>query len=156
MRNRASGVIMISNPSGGITRPSLPTLSDIQRRMEELASIQQRLDTQAQYIAARRLAHRHRPVCPRIRSSAMPHSTASRGWPYAPWPRTPRPIPPPSSSSCWPRSAMPLVPRPRRRWAAASAPDSSRTFAEHLSCSVTLLGFVPMHSDSQQCLNVPS
>jgi hypothetical protein len=39
---------MISNPSGGITRPSLPTLSDIQRRMEELASIQQQLDTQTQ------------------------------------------------------------------------------------------------------------
>jgi hypothetical protein len=39
---------MISNPTGGITRPSLPTLSDIQRRMEEIAVIQQRLDTQTQ------------------------------------------------------------------------------------------------------------
>ena len=37
---------------------------------------------------------------------------------------------------------------------AASVPDSSRTFAEQLSCSLKLLGFVPMHSDSQQCLNV--
>jgi hypothetical protein len=27
-----------------------------------------------------------------------------------------------------------------------------RTFAEQLSCSLKLLGFVPMHSDSQQCL----
>jgi hypothetical protein len=34
--------------------------------------------------------------------------------------------------------------------------DSSRTFAEQLSCSLKLLGFVPMHSDSQQCLNVAS
>jgi hypothetical protein len=33
---------------------------------------------------------------------------------------------------------------------------TSRTFAEHLSCSLKLLGFVPMHSDSQQCLNVAS
>jgi hypothetical protein len=39
---------MIANPLGGITSPSLPTLSDIQRRMEELATIQQRLDTQTQ------------------------------------------------------------------------------------------------------------
>src|SRR5580698_5321129 len=48
VRNRASGEIMISNSFDGITRPSLPTLSDIQRRMEELASIQQQLDTQTQ------------------------------------------------------------------------------------------------------------
>jgi hypothetical protein len=30
--------------------------------------------------------------------------------------------------------------------------DDPRTFAEHLSCSLKLLGFFPMHSDSQQCL----
>ena len=40
--------------------------------------------------------------------------------------------------------------------AASDATSSSRTFAEHLSCSLKLLGFVPMHSDSQQCLNVAS
>jgi hypothetical protein len=38
----------------------------------------------------------------------------------------------------------------------ASVPDSSRTFAEQLSRSLKLLGFVPMHSDSQQGLNVAS
>ena len=47
-RNRASGKIKIANPFSGITSPSLPTLSDIQRRMAELESIQQRLDAQAQ------------------------------------------------------------------------------------------------------------
>jgi hypothetical protein len=31
-----------------------------------------------------------------------------------------------------------------------------RTSAEHLSCSLLLLGFIPMHSDSQQCLDVAS
>jgi hypothetical protein len=31
---------------------------------------------------------------------------------------------------------------------------TSRALAEHLSCSLRLLGFVPMHSDSQHCLNV--
>ena len=40
--------MMISNPLDGITSPSLPTLSDIQRRIAELEIIQQRLDTQAQ------------------------------------------------------------------------------------------------------------
>ncbi len=40
---------MKSNSFAGITHPPLPTLSDIQRRITELASIQQRLDeTQAQ------------------------------------------------------------------------------------------------------------
>src|SRR6202167_6767963 len=48
IRNRASGEIMRSKPFDGTASPSLPTLSDIQRRMEELASIQQRLDTQTQ------------------------------------------------------------------------------------------------------------
>jgi hypothetical protein len=32
----------------------------------------------------------------------------------------------------------------------------SRTVAEHLSCSLMLLGFLPMHSGSQQCVNVAS
>src|ERR1700722_2859505 len=48
MRNRASGEIMISNPFGGITRPPLPTLSDIQRRIAELAGVQQQIDAQTQ------------------------------------------------------------------------------------------------------------
>jgi hypothetical protein len=39
---------MIDKSSDEITRPSRPTLSDIQRRMEELATIQQRLDEQEQ------------------------------------------------------------------------------------------------------------
>ena len=39
---------MISNPLDGITCPSLPTLSDIQRRIAELASVQQQIDAQAQ------------------------------------------------------------------------------------------------------------
>jgi hypothetical protein len=39
---------MKSNPSGGITRPSLPTLSDIQCRIAELAAVQQQLDKQTQ------------------------------------------------------------------------------------------------------------
>ena len=39
---------MQPNSFDGTTRPSLPTLSDVQRRIEELSSIQQRLDTQAQ------------------------------------------------------------------------------------------------------------
>ena len=39
---------MKSNPFDGITRPSLPTLSDIQRRIAELAGIQQQIDAQAQ------------------------------------------------------------------------------------------------------------
>jgi hypothetical protein len=39
---------MISNPSGGITCPSPPTLSDIQRRIAELESVQQQIDAQAQ------------------------------------------------------------------------------------------------------------
>jgi hypothetical protein len=39
---------MISNPLDGITCPSLPTLSDIQRRIAELAGIQQQIDAQAQ------------------------------------------------------------------------------------------------------------
>jgi hypothetical protein len=39
---------MNPNSLDGTTRPSVPTLSDIQRRMDELSSIQQRLDTQAQ------------------------------------------------------------------------------------------------------------
>jgi hypothetical protein len=38
--------------------------------------------------------------------------------------------------------------------AGTSVPDSSRTLAEQLSSSLRLLRFVPMHSDSQQCLNV--
>ena len=48
MRSRASGEIMISNSFDGITRPSLPTLSDIQRRIAELESVQQQIDAQAQ------------------------------------------------------------------------------------------------------------
>jgi hypothetical protein len=32
----------------------------------------------------------------------------------------------------------------------------SRTVAEHLSCLLMLLGFLPMHSGSQQCVNVAS
>jgi hypothetical protein len=39
---------MIANPFGGMTSPSLPTLSDIQHRIAELESVQQQLDTQAQ------------------------------------------------------------------------------------------------------------
>ena len=39
---------MISNAFDGITRPSLPTPSDIQRRIAELESVQERLDTQTQ------------------------------------------------------------------------------------------------------------
>jgi hypothetical protein len=31
-----------------------------------------------------------------------------------------------------------------------------RTIVEHVTCSLWLLGFFPMHSDSQQCLNVAS
>ena len=34
--------------------------------------------------------------------------------------------------------------------------SSSRTIAERLSCSFLLLGFSPMHSDSQQCVIVAS
>src|ERR1700722_14592673 len=41
MRNHASRQTMKSHPSGGITRPSLPTLADIERRMAELAGVQQ-------------------------------------------------------------------------------------------------------------------
>jgi hypothetical protein len=43
-------------------------------------------------------------------------------------------------------------------WTGPSINDPSlpRTAAEHLSCSLWLLGFFPMHSDSQQCLNVVS
>jgi hypothetical protein len=48
MRNRANGEIMISNSFDGITRPSLPTLSDIQRRIAELETVQQQIDAQAQ------------------------------------------------------------------------------------------------------------
>jgi hypothetical protein len=39
---------MISNSLDDITRSSLPTLSDIQRRIAELESVQERLDTQTQ------------------------------------------------------------------------------------------------------------
>ena len=39
---------MKSNPIAGITRPPLPTLSDIQRRIAELEGIQQQLDKQTQ------------------------------------------------------------------------------------------------------------
>jgi hypothetical protein len=39
---------MISNSFDGITRPSLPTLSDIQRRIAELESVQQQIDAHAQ------------------------------------------------------------------------------------------------------------
>jgi hypothetical protein len=39
---------MKSNPFGGTTRPSLPTLSDIQRRMDEIAAFQQKLESQTQ------------------------------------------------------------------------------------------------------------
>jgi hypothetical protein len=39
---------MKSNPFGGITRPYLPTLSDIERRMAELTGVHQRLMPQAQ------------------------------------------------------------------------------------------------------------
>jgi hypothetical protein len=39
---------MKSNPFGGITRPSLPTLSDIERRMAELTGAHQKLVPQAQ------------------------------------------------------------------------------------------------------------
>ena len=35
---------MKSNPFDGITRPSLPTLSDIERRMAELTGVHQKLD----------------------------------------------------------------------------------------------------------------
>jgi len=48
IRNRVRGEIMIANPFGGMTSPSLPTLSDIQHRIAELESVQQQLDTQAQ------------------------------------------------------------------------------------------------------------
>jgi hypothetical protein len=37
---------MKSNPFDGITRPSVPTLSDIQRRMVETAAFQQKLESQ--------------------------------------------------------------------------------------------------------------
>ena len=39
-------------------------------------------------------------------------------------------------------------------FAGARGPGSSRTIAEHLNCSLMLLGFLPMHSGSQQCFNV--
>jgi hypothetical protein len=39
---------MKANPLGGITRPSLPTLSDIQRRMVELTGKQLHLEPQTQ------------------------------------------------------------------------------------------------------------
>ena len=39
---------MKSNPFGGITRPSLPTVSDIERRMAELTGVHQKLVPQAQ------------------------------------------------------------------------------------------------------------
>ena len=39
---------MKSNPFDGITRPSVPTLSDIQRRMDEIAAFQQKLESQTQ------------------------------------------------------------------------------------------------------------
>ena len=39
---------MMTNPFGGITSPSLPTLSDIQRRIAELESVQQQIDAQTQ------------------------------------------------------------------------------------------------------------
>ena len=39
---------MKSNPFDGVTRPSLPTLSDIQRRMVELTGKQLQLEPQPQ------------------------------------------------------------------------------------------------------------
>jgi hypothetical protein len=54
-------------------------------------------------------------------------------------------------------SAQPRIEAVHGRMASAQLIDHrevSRAFAEHLSCSLKLLGFVPMHSDSQQCLNV--
>ena len=39
---------MIANPFGGMTSPSLPTLSDIQHRIAELESVQQQLDIKTQ------------------------------------------------------------------------------------------------------------
>jgi hypothetical protein len=39
---------MKSNPFAGISHPPLPTLSDIQRRIAELTSVQQQLDKQTQ------------------------------------------------------------------------------------------------------------
>jgi hypothetical protein len=55
--------------------------------------------------------------------------------------------------------AQPRIEPVHGRMASARLVDHcevSRTFAEHLSCLLKLLGFVPMHSDSQQCLNVAS
>ena len=48
IRNRASRQIMKSNPFDGLTRPSLPTLSDIQRRMIELTGKPPQLAPQPQ------------------------------------------------------------------------------------------------------------
>jgi hypothetical protein len=39
---------MKPNPFNGVTRPSLPTLSDIQRRMVEISAFQQKLESQTQ------------------------------------------------------------------------------------------------------------
>jgi hypothetical protein len=50
-------------------------------------------------------------------------------------------------------SSAPLL-NPFGRMTSAQLADHrevSRTFAEHLSCSLKFLRFVPMHSDSQQC-----
>jgi hypothetical protein len=51
-----------------------------------------------------------RLVRPPNSNSAKPPSTVSPGWPYAPWPRTPRPIPLLFFPSFWPPS--PTLPAP--------------------------------------------
>ena len=45
--------------------------------------------------------------------------------------------------------------KPAYRRLASSICKRPRTFAEHLRCSLLLLGFVPMHSDSQQSPGLP-
>jgi hypothetical protein len=57
---------MISDPLEGITCPPLPTLSDIQRRIAELASVQQQIDARTQ------LQSRSAPRTPPL-PSAPPH-----------------------------------------------------------------------------------
>jgi hypothetical protein len=60
VRNRASGEIMITNSFDGITRPPLPTLPDIQRRIAELESVQQQI------------AMKHRVSCHRVSWPRVP------------------------------------------------------------------------------------
>ena len=55
---------MTSNPFGGQTRPSLPTLSDIERRMAELTGVHQKLMPQPQ------LHNRPAPPVPRPPSAS--------------------------------------------------------------------------------------